>query len=325
MNKTIKKNKSLLKLLLAVLTISGCSIKNKITKTKKAQTQQKNKKTKQSTRVSKEKHTITVWIHGTRLMHGFLHRKVASIKNFFYRELGLKEAQAYSKDYNLRKIAVILCEKQKKRFNFDNFYFFGWSGNLDHNKRKEAAKKLNTAVKKLIAKYKTKHGVTPKIRLITHSHGGNVALCLSEINKTKKRKISIDELVLLACPVQKKTEHMLKDNIFKKVYSLYSSIDLLQVVDPQGLTIKPSYVLTRPFFSQRTFTTHKKLVQTKLKINGRGILHVEFLLPKFVTLLPNILEELDAWKQNSTKHNRLNLLKITTKSKTIFRRKLLRA
>ena len=58
----------------------------------------------------------------------------------------------------------------------------------------------------------------------------------------------------------------------------------------------------KPLFSQRTFAPEQKLTQAKIKINGRGIMHVEFITEKFAKLLPHILQELDQWnaQENST-------------------------
>jgi len=343
MNKKAKKNKFLLELLIAILTITGCTTKSKLKKADKTtKTQKANKKqtpplhkaqdmlspphkdtNKDSAGCSeKEKHTITVWIHGTRVLNRLLQKKI--FKNFFfYREAGLKKAKAYSKQYNPKKIAQLLHEQNTKRFVFENFYFFGWSGKLSPDKRIEAATNLHVSLTKLIIAYKTKHGINPKIRLITHSHGGNVALCLSELNKNEKEKIYIDELILLACPVQERTAPLIKDNTFKKVYSLYSNIDMLQVMDPQGLHIK-QYKVKKPLFSKRVFEPNKKLIQTRLKINGRGIFHLEFMLTKFIKLLPHILDELDTWDETFFNNATLKVLKISTYTHgTSFRKKTL--
>ena len=158
----------------------------------------------------------------------------------------------------------------------------------------------------------------PRIRLITHSHGGNVALFLSKINN-KSEKIKIYELILLACPVQKKTSQLVKNQMFEKIYSLYSGMDILQVIDPQGMheIIKKEARKAKetPFFSERRFKPQKNMLQAKLKINGRGILHVEFLLKKFTAVMPYLLQELDNWNQKETNnpqaYKKHTLIKVT--------------
>lgn len=277
--------------------------------------------------VPKEKHTITVWIHGTRFESNFMRNKI--FKNIAYRAFiqnGLLHHSAYKTGSNFKKIAQNLAKQNTKRFTLENFYIFGWSGKLNHKKRMSSALQLHISLLQLINKYKKKHNVTPKIRFVTHSHGGNVALCFAKINDNSKDKIIISELVLLACPVQEKTAPLIKSKTFESIYCLYSSLDMIQVIDPQGLhDIKDKKRTKKPFFSERLFPAHNNLSQVKLKVNGRGILHIEFILSRFSKLLPHILQEIDTWKQEE---NNYNLLKIRTNNsarKMGFSRKTLKS
>jgi len=277
---------------------------------------------------TKEQHTITVWIHGTRFENKFIREKL--IKKIFYRlyiQNGLLHETAYKESSNFRKLAKNLSKQKTARFKPGNFYPFGWSGKLSIRKRKVVAKKLHIDLLKLINKYKQAHGVTPKIRLITHSHGGNVALHFAQINDASNKKIKISELVLLACPAQQETASAITSPTFEKIYSIYSGVDMIQVLDPQGLRhVKDQKVVEQPFFSERIFTPQKNLTQVKIKINRRGITHLEFILTRFATLLPHILDEIDTWTKIQDDHpNRYKLLKIYTKGKKLrFERKLLR-
>ena len=38
---------------------------------------------------------------------------------------------------------------------------------------------------------------------------------------------------MMACPVQAKTMECIKDPMFKRIYSLYSSLDFVQILAPQ--------------------------------------------------------------------------------------------
>ncbi|WP_196299706.1 hypothetical protein, partial [Streptococcus pneumoniae] len=75
------------------------------------------------------------------------------------------------------------------------------------------------------------------ITLVTYSHGGNVALYLSSVQAEKEQAeplpdpISIDTLVLLACPIQKETDYLVADPMFKKVYNIFSTEDFIQQWD----------------------------------------------------------------------------------------------
>ena len=137
--------------------------------------------------------TITVWIHGTRFFPRPLY------KEFFKGKADLVPAAQVSQEYKLRLIADILHTADPTLFDLEHLYIFGWSGKLCFKERQQTAELLYTALVKKTREYKEKYGKNPAIRLICHSHGGNVALNLSNIHHTED--ITIDELIMLACPV----------------------------------------------------------------------------------------------------------------------------
>jgi len=315
-----------------LLALAGCTHKNtKQTIKVKTSTKLIQANNKIAPATAKEPHTITVWIHGTRFESDFIREKL--IKNIFYRAYikdGLLHETAYKKRSNFRIISQNLSQQECTRFKPDNFYIFGWSGELRIKKRKVAAKKLYKSLLQLINRYKAKHGITPKIRFITHSHGGNVALHFAKINDKSAEKIKVSELVLLACPVQEKTAHLIASKTFEKIYSIYSGIDMIQVLDPQGLhkaRKKAVKKIEKPFFSERAFVPQKNLTQVKIKINRRGIAHIEFILTRFAKILPHLLQEIDAWikteNNDPDSHKKSRLLKIyTTGEKITFDRRV---
>jgi len=238
-----------------------------------------------------QERTITVWLHGTK---AFFSKFICA--NFFYTRNGLHAALSFEPQYHLREIAELLYAQSPQQFPIDDLYFFGWSGKLSFKARHKAAKKLYIQLCALINQYEQELGVTPSIRLITHSHGGNVALNLARYNNDMR--IVIDELILMACPVQDRTCHLTAHPMFKKIYSLYSRFDSIQVLDPQWLyyLLKKDFTETptepASFFSKRDFPPLDKMLQVQLKLNSRGIMHIEFITNKFVGLLPVILEEI---------------------------------
>jgi len=255
--------------------------------------------------------TITIWIHGARLVPNFAFRK------FFYKPLGLKKIKSIDKKYHIRKIADRLIEEDPKRFCKKHFYIFGWSGKVNFIARKEAAQELYNKLEILVSKYYKKYNCIPHIRLITHSHGGNVALN-SSLFKKKENHFKINELILLACPVQEATKQLIEDPFFERCYSFFSKTDIIQIIDPQGLYRKGKRHYT-PFFSERHFPYHKKLTQARIKINGRSLFHIEFLLKKFVTNLPAILNKIE--HKNTKSLLVLNLKNKGLTKKTTFRPK----
>lgn len=238
-------------------------------------------------RTETRQQTITIWIHGTRAISKLI------FPSFFRAIPGIHSVFDYSEGNNLYTIAQNLHFAAPREFPLENLYLFGWSGKLSVTARKKAAEELMNDLLQLIEQYRQHYGVSPRIRFITHSHGGNVALHLVQEKDKRNVPLHIDELIMLACPVQKRTAYLLKDSMFKKIYSLYSKADLVQVIDPQGL-----YALfdgTRkdtPFFSKRKFKNQPNLIQKKIKIDGKGISHLSFILEDFVKGLPEILEQL---------------------------------
>src|SRR3972149_1195824 len=170
---------------------------------------------------------ITVWIHGTR----FIRRPV--FHTFFKDTPSLKLASDLAPDYHLHHIAKTLHKTAPEIFPWETLYLFGWSGKLREKVRLEAAEQLYKELHRITAEYKMKYKTDPIIRIIGHSHGGNVALYLGKMAQPHHETLRIKELVLLACPVQTKTKTHMHSDIFEQTYAIYSTLDLVQVLAPQ--------------------------------------------------------------------------------------------
>ncbi len=246
--------------------------------------------------VMHEQPIITVWIHGTRLFKLLAH----PIDEYVHAAppTGLHRATSLSHKHRLLAVAKSLATVAPDQFPLEHFYVFGWSGDLSFDQREAAAKKLYEELKTLVTHYRAKYDITPRIRLITHSHGGNVALNLAKFQDPADG-ITIAQAILLASPVQKETCGYLCDPFFEKVYALYSTMDNLQVMDPQGM-YKTTHNNTRHLeFSERRFAPHAKLRQAKIKVNGHGIPHIGFITRGFINYLPSIVDTLDTWEEES--------------------------
>ena len=68
----------------------------------------------------------------------------------------------------------------KKEIN-NHFYTFGWSGLISQERRRKESIRFYNSLSEELELY-TKSGIKPKIRILAHSHGGNVALNLSAVN-----------------------------------------------------------------------------------------------------------------------------------------------
>lgn len=255
---------------------------------------------------------LTVFVHGTRLYPR------AMVRSIFHCPSGFHRAHEIKKMFLHGRIGYMLEEADLQRFPLEGFYFNCWSGNLNFQAREQAACNLYRHLKKIIKKHKKTYSQMPYIRLIGHSHGCNVILNIAKI-KDQNDDLVIDQLILLAGPVQQATEHLVKDPMFKQVYSLYSRADHVQVLDPQGLYKHTKKNATHaPIFSKRRFAPHPKIKQAKIKLNGRAPTHVEFITARFMQLIPKIVDALDDWPEMDTPEaNTEYLLKISTNTKKV--------
>ena len=223
---------------------------------------------------------ITVWIHGTKPQE-FLPTKISELTENMERMLfsckpGLHKATDLDLQYYQYTLAKELAAAAPKQFPWEHFYIFGWSGKLDPEERKNSSYELFCALKTLCLTYEEKFGSRPKINIITHSHGGNVALGMAAINTTNEFRLSIDKLIMLAVPVQQHTQNFIKSNMFARIYSIHSHADVIQVLDPQGLhpffdihnfsDLKNVFTKNnhRPLLSQRHFKVHPKIAQAQI-------------------------------------------------------------
>ena len=234
---------------------------------------------------------ITIFIHGTRLMRFFplnILKKLTLLDQCLSTpKLGLHHFLEIPENNNQVRIAKTLNRVAPDLFPLETFYLFGWSGKLDIKERRAAAKKLIADIDRMIVTpFREKHGIDPIITIISHSHGGNVAL-----NMVRNRSIDfwIENLILLACPVQNQTKRYSKSPLFKNIYSIFSKDDMLQVLDLQpmgvfGHKIKKAWnkkstdplkglwkMFKLPFFSKRKF--EKKGNTYHIEVSWKDVVH----------------------------------------------------
>lgn len=276
---------------------------------------------------------VTVWIHGTQpdanLPH-FLKKIVKETADTLggRSRAGLhRTAELDAQHYPFLQ-AKALSAANPDLFQFEHHYAFGWSGKLSLRERKIATHDLFYSLKALSSIYQQKYGLEPEFVLIAHSHGGNIILHLAEIQDPDGFKLHVTKAILLACPVQKHTSHLIANPMFERVYSLHSHTDIVQIMDPQGLhKTKKAHT---PLLSARHFDLNPKLVQAAIRwkdtpswqkedycynltmerliktvnsINylkrNRGLLHLEFRLLPFLRQVPAIINQLDNLFENN--------------------------
>lgn len=273
-----------------LLIVPGCAQKQVNQKTIAKQITLSKDAIQRGAPVPQQSPPITIWVHGTRLL------PKGVLPHFFYSKPGLHHYQEIEPKYYQHKIAQTLIKADPYNYSDQEFYLFGWSGKLSFAQRKEAAQRLYQDLKELRHNYKEKYGQEPWIRIISHSHGGNVILLLEEVKDKDDASLVIDEVIFLAIPVQTPTMEYVCSPIFKKIYSLYSILDVLQVIDPQGWQQEKK----SPLFSKRAFECQEKIEQIAIKLNDRSIMHVEFVKPQFLLALPSIIRTIDEWRAHCT-------------------------
>lgn len=127
----------------------------------------------------------------------------------------------------------------------NHYYTYGWAGLLSPSRRYADAIGLYQSLYDEVSKFK-KMGINPKIRVIGYSHGANVCLNLACVRMLENvpNDLVVDQLILIAMPVQNETDYFVGDPMFKKVYHLYSRGDRIQKLD---------FFSTKRFFSRRIF------------------------------------------------------------------------
>lgn len=183
-----------------------------------------------------------IWIHGTRSHDIFppthIVKKAPSTPSSpthntpSYSPLGLHNLLSLDKDLHVSMIARALCEANSTKYTEDHTYLFGWTGGCTPEARTAAGIHLYQELKQLTQRYSERHDTCPPITIISHSHGGNVAL---ESALLYDGSVSIEKLILLACPVQEKTKPYTQSALFKYIYAAYSDKDYFQILDMQGL------------------------------------------------------------------------------------------
>lgn len=219
--------------------------------------------------------------NATIFIHGTMFALVSPLANLGPIPEGLIPFSSCTNGY--KRVGMALIASNPKQFTQQNFFYFGWNGELDFTERKQAAYLL----------YDTISEHTEPLTVIAHSHGCNVALYLAQIAEEKKNTtLKIDSLILLAAPVQNATAHLVHSPLFKQIISLYSTADLIQIADPQGVyteSKKVSVDKKLPLLSKRRFPHAPALKQARVLLDGHSPSHIDFIKPRFIKRLPELI------------------------------------
>lgn len=251
--------------------------------------------TKTPPAIQKKQETwITIFVHGIMSikphinMNNFLRFMRDDVENTAYAktvELMRQDPHFYKNqamgDFGLQKIdhtkvgkgeassaiAGILDDmlKLSNGPDMDNhFYTYGWTGLMSPTRRYKDAIGLYESIETEIAKFAS-NGITPKVRIIGYSHGGNVVLNLAAVRQKEpvRKDLFIDETILLGTPIQCETDYLINDQVFKKIYHVYSHGDRVQKLD---FFSYDRFFSSRVFKERPGFKLPKKLIQIQLKL-----------------------------------------------------------
>lgn len=222
---------------------------------------------------------ITVWVHGTNTRAIIPNKKILSKLV----ETDLRPFDKFRKNSEYYVRANCLYEADPVVFPLTGFYLFRWTGLLNYKERERAAGILYELLAAEAKKVELATGKKPIVTIIAHSHGGNVALNMANVNDKSSCNLKIDRLILLACPVQKRTSCLSSHCIFKKIYSFYSTLDLIQVMALQkGRKL-----------AGRRFMSCDNTAQIRTRWKSRGLFHNDFKHVKFLKFLPETLRAVD--------------------------------
>lgn len=192
----------------------------------------------------------------------------------------------------------------------NNFYTFGWSGLLSQKQRRiEAVRFYNALTNEL--KHYQHIGKQPKIRLVAHSHGGNLCLNLAAINDllslpsydnvstTTSDTATNESLVTMfnyikTLPNEEGASDKKKFKRFDYVPSTPLVIDELVLfgtpvqVETEPLFFSPTFKKIYHFYSESDSVQKLDLISTKKK-SERRITHSTKNLPK-IRAFPHLIQ-----------------------------------
>lgn len=237
---------------------------------------------------------VTILVHGTGTGY-----KSKVLKFACYCPRGLhkmSDANEHQMGNYYTSKYTILSQSNSDIFDKDHIYNFGWSGHLGFTLRDQEGALLAQAVEDLVQKYKVEDGQYPYVRIVTFSHGGNVALNMGKYFKTIDHELHID-LIMIAPPVQAATKQLIYSPCFAHVYNIFSDADVIQRIDPQSLyaPVKES----NQIFSDRYFVDVPcNCKQARITVKDKPVGHLELVHGLF-SYMPTILQTLQNYQDTT--------------------------
>lgn len=187
--------------------------------------------------------------------------------------------------FNDKKLEGACCEQAAHQFipayhafselyknnNEDQLYFlFGHLGLLCQQYRADAGAELYNHICDTVAELHKQYSHV-RVRIVTHSHGGNIALNLARAEHLYNRKLVVDDLIMYGAPIQVETAAYAYDPVFVRVVNCYSEGDSIQSNDRFSTAQHKSY---RRFYDEELVIdrpeTHTKIYDVRLLVNNNA-------------------------------------------------------
>lgn len=146
-----------------------------------------------------------------------------------------------------------------------NYAIFGWSGLLHNAARKKAGYELYQALCAYRDRIVLEYGSEPGITIVSHSHGGNVALYMAQAEIEQQKKLKVNYLVMYGSPMMAEMAHCIESDFFRNILMIYSRGDEIQPRDMFSSKNGKSHQHMADIVDMAAFNKNNKNSENQLK------------------------------------------------------------
>jgi len=207
-----------------------------------------------------------IWQDQVMLKEGWVSFPQESIDNFYDKKL--EGACCQQAAYQFIPAYNAFSELYKNNNEEQVYFLFGHLGLLCQNYRADAGVELYNHICDTVAELQKSY-CHVRVRLVTHSHGGNIALNLARAERLYNRKLVVDDLIMYGAPIQVETAAYAYDPLFVRVINCYSEGDSIQSNDRFSTAQHKSY---KRFYDEELVIdrpeTRTKIYDVRLLVNN---------------------------------------------------------
>jgi len=148
-----------------------------------------------------------------------------------YRSHNVDDIDTRNAWYHIISAYDAIAQKVGMVAPYRHYLMYGWTGLLSNRARKRAGYDLYQQLRIVHDRIMSVYGRPPRMRLICHSHGGNVALWAAQAAHEDQTPFHVDLMCMLATPIQYETIAYTRLPFYNTIVSLYSYGDSIQPND----------------------------------------------------------------------------------------------